>query len=53
MGIALNKALWLNMILAQTTYVGGVLIIDFFERCYIDETKNKIKRKNIFIHGSL
>lgn len=51
MGIALNKALWLNVILAQTTYVAGVLIIDFFERYYIDETKNKIKRKKIIYPG--
>jgi hypothetical protein len=36
MGIALNKALWLKVILAQTTYVGGVLVIDFLERYYID-----------------
>jgi hypothetical protein len=42
MGIALNKTFWLNMIVAQTTYVGGVLVIDFFERYYIDETNNKI-----------
>ncbi len=48
MGIALNKAFWLNMILAQTTYVGGVLVVDFFERYFIDETKNKIKRKKYF-----
>lgn len=51
MGIALNKALWLNMILAQTTYVDGVLVIDCFERYYIDETRNKVKRINVFMYG--
>jgi uncharacterized membrane protein YqaE (UPF0057 family) len=40
MGIAVNKAFWLNIILAQTTYVGGVLVIYFIERYYIDETWN-------------
>jgi hypothetical protein len=28
------------------------LVIDLFERYYIDEIRNKIKRKYIFIHGS-